>query len=127
MPITHGSSVDVFSHIDKPSCLDASSQHRCDLIEMGGPESIANISWSEEDVGPGTTGSRDWDTVIIANKSRTNLSELNVTIPCPGKDTKHFSDGSRPIGDPASKEAAIHNVETCIWILKTQVNIVDLP
>lgn len=64
---------------------------------MGGPKSIADISCGEEDIGPGTTGSGDGDTVVIAKKSRADLSELDVTISCPGKDTKHFSDGSGPI------------------------------
>jgi len=64
---------------------------------MGGPERIADISWSEEDVGPGTTGSGEGDTFIVAKKSRTNLSELDPTIPCPREDTIHFSDRGRPI------------------------------
>src|SRR2546421_12837821 len=97
MPVSHRSSVNVFSHIDKSSCLYASSQHRCDLIEVSSAESIPDISLSEEDVGPGTAGTGDGDTVIIAEKSRTDLSELDVTVPCPRKDTIHLSDGSGPI------------------------------
>jgi hypothetical protein len=117
MPIPHRSAVDILPDIDKSRFLDTGAQHGCNLIEVRAAEGISNISLSEEDIGPGTTGTGNGDTIVVAEKSGTDFSELDVTIPGTAEDTIHFSDGSGPIRNPSSEETTIHNIETGFLIL----------
>lgn len=97
MPIPHGRTVNVLPDINKPSLLNASSQLGCNLIKSRSPKGVPDVAVGEKNVGPGTTCTGKRDTIVVAEESGTDFSELDVTVSGTAEDAVHFADGGWPI------------------------------